>query len=157
MMINRAVLLLVALIGIPAVANPEAKYIDLTDQMTLVRIKPGETKEVMICWRNVPGGRDTDMALSATAELTGDERRKLRSVNTYESNGVAVTMDWKRSEELSKQLIEHDHAYWIVAAAKVAVGPKAKRGPLNVYVHYAAGTGRGVYRRGAICVLVASD
>ena len=157
-MINRAVLHLVALIGIPAVDNPEPKYIDLTDQMTLVLIKPGETKEVIICWRNVPGGRAPDMALSATAELTGDERRKLRSVNTYESNGVAVTMDWKRSEELSKQLIEQDHhTYWIVAAAKVAVGPKAKRGPLNVYVHYAAGTGRGVYRRGAICVLVASD
>jgi len=156
-MIKRAVLLLVGFVGITAVDEPQPKYTDLTDQKALVLIKPGETKEVMLCWHNVPGGRAPAMALSDQAEATWQEVQRLNNIEKLESNGVTMTLDWKRSSEIATQLIEHDQKYWVVAAVKVTAGPKAKPGPMDIYVHYAAGTGRGVYRRGSICVLVGKE
>ncbi len=156
-MFTRISLVILGLAGIIAADDANPIYVDLTDQQALVLIKPGETKEVTLCWRNVPGGRAPDMALSDKAELSGAERKGLRTVGNYERNGVAFTLDWKRSGEISTQLIGEGRIFWVVAAVKIAAAPKTTAGPLTAYVHYAAGTGRGVYRRGAICVLVGPD
>ena len=141
-------------LGISAPDDHAPKYEDLTDQRTLVVIKPGESKEAIVCWRDVPGGRFPVMAVGDRAELDGPERKKLRDVLSFESGGIVVTLDRKRSESLSKAL-GRDGKYWVVAAAKVAARPGATPGPVNLFVHYVAGTGRTVYRRGAICVLIA--
>jgi hypothetical protein len=155
--IKRLALLMVGIVGIAGADEPRRTDLDEIDQKALVVIKPGETKEVVLCWYDVPGGRAPDTALNEKAELSREERRQMKSVEKYESNGVAITLDWKKANEISSQLIEHDRKYWFVAAAKVEAGPQAKAGPMNVYLHYAAGTGRTVYRRGAICVLVSKD
>jgi hypothetical protein len=149
---NAAALIFVSLVCISA--GDEPKAVDLADQKAMIVIKPGETKEVILCWKNVPGGRAPDIALNDKSELNREERNRLRTVEKYESHGVTVTLDFKRAGEIATRLLEHDHDYWMVAAIKVEAGPQAKPGVVNFYVHYAAGTGRFVYRRGAICVLV---
>jgi hypothetical protein len=141
-------------LGISAPDDPAPKSQDLTDQKALVVLKPGESKEAIVCWRGVPGGRHPVMAVGDKPELDGGERNKLRDVLSFEAGGIVATLDWERSESLSKAL-GRDGKNWVVAAAKVAARPDAKPGPVNLFVHYVAGTGRTVYRRGAICVLIA--
>jgi hypothetical protein len=143
-------------LGIVAPDDPGPKYEDLTDQKALVVLKPGESKEAIVCWRDVPGGRLPVVAVGDKPELDGAERKKLRYVTSFQSGSIVVTIDLERSESLSKAL-GRDGKYWVVAAAKVAARPDAKPGPVNFFVHYVAGTGRTVYRRGAICVLIAGD
>jgi hypothetical protein len=155
--IKRLSLLVVGLIGITAGDDPRRTDLDEIDQKVLVVIKPGETKEVLLCWYDVPGGRAPDMALSEKPELNREERQRLGTVEKYESHGVTATLDWKKGNEIGTQLIEHDRKFWLVAAVKVVAGPQATPGPFFLYVHYAAGTGRFVYRRGAISVLVSKD
>jgi hypothetical protein len=149
---NAAALLLVSLVCISA--GDEPKAVDLADQKAMIVVKPRETKEVILCWKNVPGGRAPDIALNDRSELNREERNRLRTVEKYESQGVTVALDFKRAGEIATRLLEHDQDSWMVAAIKVEAGPRAKPGVVNFYVHYAAGTGRFVYRRGAICVLV---
>jgi hypothetical protein len=143
-------------LGISAPDDPAPKNQDLTDQKALIVLKPGESKEAIVCWRDVPGGRYPVMAVGDKPELDGGERDKLRNVLSFEGGGVVASLDLERSESLSKAL-GRDGKYWVVAAAKVTASPDAKPGPVNLFVHYVAGTGRFVYRRGAICVLIAGD
>ena len=156
-MIKRLALLVMVIVSVTAADEPRRTDRDEIDQKALVVIKPGETKEVVLCWYDVPGGRAPDTAVNEKAELSWEERRGMRSVEKFESNGVVMTFDWKTANEIATQMIEHDPKYWLVVAAKVVAGPQAKPGPINAYVHHAAGTGRHVYRRGAICVLVGKD
>jgi hypothetical protein len=146
--------ILVGLVCLAAADDPESKRVDLTDQKALVVLKPGETKEVSLCWRNVPGGRAPDMAVNDKPELSEQERDRMRSVTKHEQNGVIATLDLEKSDAIANRLIEQDEKYWIVAIARISAGPKARPGLVNMYVHHAAGTGRGVYRRGTIHVLV---
>jgi hypothetical protein len=141
-------------LGLAAPDEPAPKSEDLTDQKALVVLRPGESKEVIVCWRNVPGGRAPVMAFGDKPELDGPERKQPRFVKSFESGGIVATLDLERSESLEEAL-GRDGKNWVVAAARVAASPDAKPGPVNLFVHYVAGTGRTVYRRGAICVLIA--
>jgi hypothetical protein len=141
-------------LGVSAPDEPAPKDEDLTDQKALVVLEPGESKEAIVCWRAVPGGRYPMMAVGVKPELDGGERHKLRNILSFEAGGIVASLDLERSEALSEAL-GRDGKYWVVAAAKVTARPDAKPGPVNFFVHYVAGTGRTVYRRGAICVLIA--
>jgi hypothetical protein len=151
---RRAALILVGLVCLTAADDPDWRFLELHDQRALLVLKPGESKEVSLCWRDVPGGRAPDMAVNDTPELSYQERNRMRSVTKHEQDGVIVTLDLEKSDAIANRLIEHDRKNWVVAAAKVSAGPEAKPGLVSVYVHHAAGTGRSVYRRGTIYVLV---